>query len=100
MMDNNKHKTHSIGELIAQFIQGTEAEVVLMERKIIQLWPKVMGSAVANLTGQIEMKNGVLYVHIHSAALRAQLFEYRFDVVRKLNEAINAQFVKDIRLLG
>ena len=100
MIDNKKHQTHSIGELIAQFIQGTEAETVLMERKVIQLWPEVMGQAVANLTGEIEMKRGVLYVHIHSAALRAQLFEYRFDVVRKLNEAINAQFVKDIRLLG
>jgi hypothetical protein len=55
---------------------------------------------VANLTGDIEMKNGVLFVHIHSAALRQQLFECRYDVIKKLNEAIQTNFVKDIRLLG
>jgi hypothetical protein len=95
-----KHHAQSIGDLLSQYIQGTEFEKTLLERKVITLWPEILGPAVANLTGDIEMKNGVLFVHIHSAALRQQLFECRYDVIKKLNEAIQTQFVKDIRLLG
>ena len=70
---NKKHKAQSVGDLIAQFIQGTELEKSLLERQVVQ---------------------------IHSAALRQQLFECRYDVIKKLNQAINAQFIKDIRILG
>jgi predicted nucleic acid-binding Zn ribbon protein len=95
-----KHKAQSIGDLLAQFIQGTELEKTLLERQVVQLWPEVMGAMVASMTGEIEMKNGVLMVHIHSAALRQQLFEYRFEVIKKMNETIHTNFIKDIRLLG
>jgi hypothetical protein len=95
-----KHKVNSIGNLIADFIKGTAFEKSLIERKVVELWPNVMGTMVANLTGEIEMKNGVLYAHIHSAALRQQLFECRYDVIKKMNEAVGSNFIKDIRLLG
>ena len=96
----SKHKVQSIGDLLAQFIQGTELEQNLLERQVVQLWPEVMGSMVANLTGEITVKNGVLFVHIHSAALRQQLFECRYDVIKKMNAAVKSNFIKDIRLLG
>lgn len=95
-----KHRAQSIGELIAEYIHGSELEKPLLERKVVELWPQVLGPAVAQLTGTMEVRNGMLFVHIRSAALRAQLFECRHDVVRKLNEAAHADVLKDIRLLG
>lgn len=94
------HKAYSIGELLADFIHGSALETPLLERKVVELWPQVLGPMVAQLTGQMEVKNGVLLVHIRSAALRSQLFEVRHEVVRKLNEAAHADVLKDIRLLG
>ncbi len=93
-------KAHSIGELLAEYIHGTTLEQPLLEHKVIEVWPEVLGSAVAQLTGDIRVKNGVLFVHIHSAALRAQLFECRYTIVQKLNNAVQAEVLKDIRLLG
>jgi hypothetical protein len=52
------------------------------------------------MTGDIEVKNGTLYVHIRSAALKSQLFDIRHDLVNKLNDAAGAKVLKDIRLLG
>jgi predicted nucleic acid-binding Zn ribbon protein len=95
-----KHKAQSIGELISQYIQGTELEKNLLERLVVQKWPEVMGPMIANMTRNVEMKNGTLFVHIDSAALRQQLFECRYDIIKKLNQAINNQFIKDIRILG
>ncbi len=94
------HKAYSIGELLADFIHGSALETPLLERKVVELWPQVLGPTVAQLTGQMEVKNGVLLVHIRSAALRSQLFEVRHEVVRKLNDAAHADVLKDIRLLG
>jgi predicted nucleic acid-binding Zn ribbon protein len=95
-----KHKAQSIGELISRYIQGTELEKNLLERLVVQKWPEVMGPMIANMTRNVEMKNGTLFVHIDSAALRQQLFECRYDIIKKLNQAINNQFIKDIRILG
>ena len=95
-----KHKAESIGTLLAEYFRGTEAETTLLERKIPSLWEEVLGKAVAQFTGEIEVKNGVLYVHIRSAALKAQLFDMRHELVAKLNHAAGAKVLKDIRLLA
>jgi predicted nucleic acid-binding Zn ribbon protein len=95
-----KHKAESIGTLLAEFFRGTEAETTLLERKIPALWKEVLGNTVAQFTGEMEVKNGTLFVHIHSAALRQQLFEQRHMIIKKLNEASNAKVLTDIRLLG
>lgn len=95
-----KHRAQSIGDIIAEYLHGSALETPLLERRVIELWPQVLGPSVAQLTGTMEVKNGVLFVHIRSAALRAQLFECRHEVVRKLNDAARADMLKDIRLLG
>ena len=94
------HKAQSIGDLLAEFIRGSELEKPLLERKVIALWPELFGPTVAQMTIDISVKDGVLYVHIRSAALRSQLFECRFDLVKKFNNAAGAKVIKDIRLLG
>lgn len=95
-----RHRARPIGDLLAEFIHGSALETPLLERRVVELWPQVLGPTVAQLTGQMEVKNGVLMVHIRSAALRSQLFEVRHDIVRKLNDAAQANVLKDIRLLG
>lgn len=95
-----KHRAQSIGDIIAEYLHGSALETPLLERRVMELWPQVLGPSVAQLTGTMEVKNGVLFVHIRSAALRAQLFECRHEVVRKLNDAARAHVLKDIRLLG
>ncbi len=94
------HKARPIGELLADFIHGSDLEQPLLERKVVALWPELLGPTIAQMTGEIQVKNGVLLVHIHSAALKAQLFDIRHELVRKLNEAAGAQVLKDIRVLG
>ena len=46
------------------------------------------------------IKKGVLYIHIRSAALRSQLFDVRYELVRKLNDEVGVNILKDIRLLA
>lgn len=82
------------------FLRESGLEQSVMDVQIEEVWPRVMGQTVRNLTRSIEVKNGMLIVHVNSAALKAQLFENRFELIRKLNEAVGAPALKDCRILG
>ena len=87
-------------EAIVGFLRATGLEQQVLEVQMEEIWPSVMGETVAKLTRSVEVKNGMLYVKVSSAALKTQLFENRFELVRKLNEAVGAQVIRDCRILG
>lgn len=82
------------------FLRGTELEKSVLEVQVEELWPQVMGETVGKLTRSVELRNGMLIVHLNSAALKTQLYENRFELVKKLNDALGAEAIKDCRLLG
>jgi predicted nucleic acid-binding Zn ribbon protein len=90
----------SITDALVSFLRESGLEQSVLEVQIEDVWPKVMGKMVTNLTRSVEVKDGMLIVHVNSAALKTQLFENRFDLVRKLNEAVGAEVIKDCRILG
>ncbi|MBR0196077.1 MAG: DUF721 domain-containing protein [Paludibacteraceae bacterium] len=92
--------SESISEAMVDFLRESGLEQSVMDVQIEDVWPRVMGQTVQKLTRSIEVKNGVLIVHINSAALKAQLFENRFELIRKLNEAVGVPALKDCRILG
>jgi len=91
-------KPTSITELLAQYLRDQGLEQTILGDELIKKWPEVMGEQVARLTGKMEIKDQVLHVQIRSAALRQQLFECRSALIQKLNDAVGASVIKDIRL--
>lgn len=89
-----------LSEALVGFLRESGLEQSVLEVQIADVWPQVMGDVVNRLTRSVEVKNGVLYVRVNSAALKTQLFENRFELVRKLNDAVGAQVIKDCRILG
>ncbi len=89
-----------IGDLLADYLRESGLEQPLLEQRLMMLWPEVVGKPAATLTAGLEVKNGVLYARLRSAALKAELFQCRFEVVGKLNEAVGAKIIRDIRFLG
>jgi predicted nucleic acid-binding Zn ribbon protein len=90
----------SISDALVAFLRENDLEQSVLDVQVEEAWPRVMGETITNLTRSIEVKNGMLIVHVNSAALKAQLFENRFELVRKLNEAVGANAIKDCRILG
>lgn len=92
--------TLSITDALVEYLRESGLEQSVLDVQIEEMWPKVMGETISKLTRSIEVKDGMLIVHVNSAALKAQLFENRFELVRKLNEAVGAPAIKDCRILG
>jgi len=96
-----RSNTQSIGAIIAEMFRENGLEKPLMERRIIAAWPEVLGPLVSHYTGEMNIKNGVLFVHIKSAPLRQELFNCRFQLVEKLQHAVGCDgVIQDIRLLS
>lgn len=90
-----------IADLLVDFLRENNLEQQFLEGKILEAWPTVLGPMVSRYTGEMNIREGVLFVHIKSAPLRQELFNCRYQLVERLNAAIGATSVlKDIRLLG
>lgn len=93
-------RTISLTDSLMNFLRGTELEKSVLEAQVEEVWPQVMGETISKLTRSVDLKDGILIVHLNSPALKAQLFENRFELVKKLNAALGAEAIKDCRLLG
>ncbi len=91
-----RNKAQNIGDLLRQFLREEGLETPLNERRIVDAWPEVMGEGIARYTGEVYVKNCVLYVQLKSPALRANLSMTRESLVRKLNECVGAQVIQNI----
>jgi len=89
-----------LGEVLGDYLRESGLEKPVLETRVVSLWPEIMGPTVARLTRSVEVENGVLILHISSAALKAQLFENRFELVAKLNEAVGGNVLRDCRIFG
>lgn len=90
----------SLDDALVACLRENGLEKPVLEVQVEEVWPRVMGEVVAGLTHSVEVKDGMLVVRVRSAALKAQLFENRFELVKKLNEAVGAPVLKDCRILG
>ena len=90
----------SIGEALVDYLRESGLEKPVLEVQVEEAWPQVMGTIVTQMTRSVEVKEGVLYVRVSSAALKAQLFENRFELIRRLNETVGVPVLRDCRILG
>ena len=91
-----RNKTESIGDLVRQYLRQEGLETPLNEVRMVEAWTEVMGQAVARYTGDVFVKNQVLYVRLKSPALKANLMMGREGLVRRLNDHGGAQVIVKI----
>ncbi len=85
-----------IGELIRHYLRQESLETPLNEVRLIKAWPEVVGPTINSYTGNLTIKNQVLYVHLTSSVLRQELMMGREILVRNLNQRVGAQVITNI----
>lgn len=95
-----RKEPQSLDVILAQWIREYDLEKPLLEHRVVEQWEQILGKTIARYSRDIEVKDGMLRVRITNAALRQELFEQRFRLIKKLNDAVGGEAIKDIRLLG
>ena len=88
----------SISELVRATCREEGLETPLNEYRLIKAWSQVLGENVKNYTGEMYIKNQILYVHVTSSVLRQELMMNRKNIVRRFNENVKAQVITEIIL--
>ena len=92
-----KRNTESIGEVLRQFFEENRFfKQKLAESRAVSGWNKILGKTVASYTDNIYLRNNILYVHLTSSVLRAELAAYKEKLILSLNEHAGMNVVKDI----
>lgn len=90
-----KTKPMSIGELWGDFVASNPAvSKKLAETKAVELWPAIVGPAVASRTVSVSVDKGVLTAVMYSAAARSELFMQREALKNALNKAIGTNAIR------
>ena len=92
-----KRNTESLGEVLRQFFEENPFfRRKFAESKVISGWGKILGSAVASYTTNIYFRNNILYVHLSSSVLRAELIMVKDRIILNLNAHVGMDVVQDI----
>ena len=94
-----KNKPKQLGDLLMQFLRAEGLETPLLEHRIINAWPAVMGDTISRYTTDIYIKNSILWVKIKSPALKQNLLMMHGDITRKLNAYVQSQVITDVHFL-
>ena len=92
-----KRNSVPIKEVLLKALRSQGLETPLLQKRLIDAWPEVMGEAIASYTASLNIRNQTLFVHLTNPALRMELSMQRQDIVRRLNEHVGNQVIADIR---
>ena len=76
-----------IGDLLGEFFSRPYVAAKVAEGKLPDIWRKVVGDRVADLTSELKLERRVLVVRVQSSVVRTELFWQR-DALR---DAINRE---------
>ena len=93
-----KNQVTPLDELLRKFIREEGLETPLLQQRAIDAWPTVTGTAVQRYTGVKFIKNQILFVKITSPALRQDLSMMHTQLTRRINEAVGASIISDVRV--
>ena len=69
------------------------------ETSIIRAWPEIIGTAIANRTQQLYIRDKKLFVRMESAVIKNELAMIRRQIIGRVNEHVGAVVIEELILL-
>ena len=89
-------KSQPIHDILLAWLRAEGLETPLLEYRIVQAWPEVMGEVISRYTRQVFVKDGKLQVQLTSPSLRQNLMMEHKRIAQKLNDHVGAYVVSDV----
>jgi predicted nucleic acid-binding Zn ribbon protein len=92
-----KRDVLSLKDILLRNLREQGLETPLMQKRLVEAWPVVVGPVIASYTLNTYIYNQTLYVRLSSPALRSDLSMRRQELTQQLNAAVGEQVITDIR---
>lgn len=86
-----------IGQIIDEALGKENLTTTFNEHKANYLWTEIVGPGVNRYTYRRYVERGVLHVYMTHAELKQELSFHRTALASRLNEALGADVIKEIR---
>lgn len=91
-----KTNTRALNDVLLAFLKQEGLETPLLEYRITEAWPEVMGKTISRYTKQVFVKESKLHVQLTSAPLRQNLMMEHKRIAQKLNEHVGTYVISDV----
>lgn len=93
-----RSETVSIGEAFRHLLsEEPEMHERLLEMQAIQALPRIFG-AMHRYLGTCTIQSGILYMQVHSGAIKQSIMLDKSILVERINQEIGAELLRDIVL--
>lgn len=86
----------SLQDALWAYLRAEGLETPLLEYRITQAWPEVMGGMISRYTKQVFIREGKLHVQLTSAPLRQNLMMEHKRIAQKLNDHVGSYVISDV----
>lgn len=87
----------SLGNVIDTLFHELGLEKKLKQYDIVDIWPSIVGSQIAEITSVDKIQNNVLVIKVTAAPWRTELTFRKKEILEKVRAAMNSDSIKDIR---
>ena len=92
----DRYNSQPLKDLLQAFLREEGLETPLLEYRITQAWPEVMGATISRYTRQVFVREGKLQVQLSSAPLRQNLMMEHKSIAQKLNDHVGSFVISDV----
>lgn len=92
-----KRNARDLGSILRELMEeNTLLKSRIAEHRVLRAWKEILGEGVSKYTSSLYIKRGVLFVHLNSSVLRAELMLNKKGLIEKLNEYAEMDIIRDI----
>ena len=94
-----KRNAQDLGSILKEIMEeNSMLKSRIAEHRVLRAWKEILGEGVSKYTSNLYFKRGVLFVHLNSSVLRAELMMNKKSLIKKLNEYAEMDIIRDIVL--
>jgi hypothetical protein len=95
-----RKESQSIGDILRLAFQENCMQDRLDERRAVEMWGNVVGTALAVQCRRPDVANGVMTVGVANAALRHELTMSRTKLLNEINRQLGKDVISNIRFVS
>ena len=83
-------------EVLDRWLKAYGYDGKMKEMDVLEAWPEMMGTAVANRTSEIYIKNKKLFLKMDSSVMREELSYGKDVIIQRVNEKAGAEIITNV----